>query len=225
MKKLLAGLLVVMMLFVFTGCDMAERVLSEVGDSMVNQTRELDYDAIIDSFVESKLNTFELYIGETHSPNAAVWLKSGSGSVYSSDESVITITELGKVTAVGEGSAYVVIGATQNSMYEVYRYDVFAQAPEADLSNLPQIEDVDFAKEIENFNSTNLNTIELKVGDTHSPTASVWAKNGGECFTSDASVVTVASDGTVTAQSRGTAYVVIKAGIGKMFEIYKYIVK
>ena len=47
--------------------------------------------------------------------------------------------------------------------------------PEADLSNLPEIEGVDFAYEIEYFNSTPLNTFHLKVGDSHTPTASVWA--------------------------------------------------
>ncbi len=231
MKKLVAGLLVVMMMFAFTGCNVAEKVMSEVETTFnsmsvdIVEAKELDYDAIIDNFVESGLNTFELYIGESHAPIANVWLKNGMGSVYTSDESVVTVTELGKVTAVGEGSAYIVIGGINNMMYEVYRYDVFAKAPGANLSKLPQIDGVDFAKEIEKFNETKLNTKELKVGQAHSPTASVWAQNGGECFTSDTAVVTVDTNGTVTAQGRGTAYVVIKAGIGTMFEIYKYIVK
>ncbi len=229
MKKLVAGLLVVMLMFTFTGCGVVDKVLEKfevtVNEMGTNEPKELDYDAIIDSFVESGLNTFELYIDETHAPNATVWLKGGEGSVYTSDESVITVTQLGKVTAVGEGSAYVIIGAMGNAMYEVYRYDVYSAAPEADLSHLPEIDGVDFAKEIENFNSTRLNTKELKVGNTHSPTASVWAQSGGKCFTSDASVVAISENGTVTATGRGTAYVIITAGIGKMFEINKYIVK
>ncbi len=229
MKKLVAGLLVVMLMFTFTGCGMVDKVLEKF-ETTLNQTttheaKELDYDAIIESFVASGLNTFELYIDDSHAPIANVWLKNGKGSVYTSDENVVTVTELGKVTAVGAGTAYVVIGAMDNAMYEVYRYDVFAKAPEANLSNLPEIDGVDFLKEIENFNSTPLNTKELKVGGAHSPTASVWAQSGGECFTSDSSVVTVSSNGTVIAQGRGTAYVVIKSGIGAMFEIYKYIVK
>lgn len=229
MKKLFAVLLVVVLMFSFTGCSVvdklhekSESILSEID---VNEAKELDYNAIIESFVQSSLNTFELYIGDSHAPNATIWLKSGNGSVYTSDEGVVTVTDLGKVTAVGEGTAYVVIGAPNNSMYEVYRYDVFAKAPEADLSNLPEIEDVDFLKEIQNFNSTSLNTRELKVGEAHTPTAAVWVQSADQCFTSDASVVTVSENGTVVAQGRGTAYVVIKAGIGTMFEIYKYIVK
>ncbi len=229
MKKLLAGLLVVMLMFTFTGCGVVDKVLdkfeSTLSISGVGEEKELDYEAIIDSFVESGLNTFELYIDETHAPNATVWLKNGMGSVYTSDEGVVAITELGKVTAVGEGTAYVIIGAMGNSMYEVYRYDVYSKSPEADLSKLPEIDGVDFAKEIGMFNSTPLNTKELKVGQAHSPTASVWAQSGGKCFTSDSSVVTIAENGTVTAQDRGTAYVVITSGIGSMFEIYKYIVK
>ena len=229
MKKLVVCLLVVTFMFALTGCKVSEKIISEVENTLssanVNSSRELDYDAIIDSFVESGLNTFELYVGETHAPNASIWLKSGMGSVYTSDENVVNVTELGKVTALHEGSAYVIISAMGNTMYEVYRYDVFSVAPEADLSNVPQIEGLDFLKEIENFNETKLNTIELKVGQTHSPTASVWAKNGGECFTSDAAVVTVTADGTITAEGRGTAYVIIKAGIGTMLQMYKYIVK
>ena len=44
--------------------------------------------------------------------------------MYSSDESVVTVSELGKVTAVGEGEAYVVI--TSNSQFQVTRYTVTA---------------------------------------------------------------------------------------------------
>lgn len=229
MKKLVAGLLVIMVMFSFTGCGMVDKVLEKfettLSQTATNETKELDYDAIIESFVAGPLNTFELYIDESHAPTATVWLKNGMGSVYSSDESVVTVTNLGKVSAVGEGTAYVIIGAMNNSMYEIYRYDVFVKAPEANLSNLPEINGVDFLKEIENFNSTPLNTRELKVGGAHSPTASVWAQSGGKCFTSDASVVSVSDNGTVSAQGRGTAYVVITSGIGSMFEIYKYIVK
>ncbi len=87
--------------------------------------KQLDYDAIIDSFVPDSLNTFRLSVGDIHKPSAAVWLNGSHGAVYSSDESVVTVTDLGKVTAVGEGSAYVIIvGGTK--MYKCYRYDVTA---------------------------------------------------------------------------------------------------
>ncbi len=95
--------------------------------------------------------------------------------------------------------------------------------PEADLSNLPYVEGIDFAYEIEYFNSTMLNTFTLKVGDSHTPTASVWA-DSGSCYSSDESVVFVAKNGNVFAKGKGTAYVLIK-GSTKMYEVYKYIVK
>lgn len=191
-----------------------------------NKTSQSAYNDMIDEFVPSSLNTFELTIGDTHAPDARMWLQSGNGTTYSSDENVVTVTDGGKVTAVGEGSAYVVITATKDGkMYMVYRYDVYGKATEADLSNLPTIDGVDFATEIANFNSTPLNTYELKVSATHSPTASLWAQSGGECYTSDESVVTVNTSGNVTAVGKGTAYVIITSGVGRMFEIYKYIVK
>lgn len=99
--------------------------------------------------------------------------------------------------------------------------------PEADLSNLPYIEGIDFAYEIEYFNSTMLNTFTLNVGDSHTPTAAVWT-DGDEntCFSSDESVVFVAKNGNVFAKGRGTAYVLIRAEeSSNMFEIYKYVVK
>ena len=203
-------------------------VLSGCGNSLewmnkLSGKKELDYDTIIDSFVSDELNTYELTVGEAHAPQAKLWLKSGDGTVYTSNENVVTVTDLGKVTAVGEGTAYVIIGAQGNTMYDIYCYHVYDAVTEADLSNLPQIDGVDFKTEIENFAESELNTYTLKIGDKHEPTAAVWA-NGDNCFTSDASVVTVAGNGTVTAVGRGTAYVIIKSSIGNMFEICKYVV-
>lgn len=99
-----------------------------------------------------------------------------------------------------------------------------SSVPEADLSNLPAIEGIDFAYEIEYFNSTMFNTFTLKVGDSHTPTAAVWAGEDDSCYSSDESVVFVAKNGNVFAKGKGTAYVIIK-GVGDMFEIYKYTVK
>ncbi len=99
-----------------------------------------------------------------------------------------------------------------------------SDVPEADLSNLPEIEGIDFAYEIEYFNSTMLNTFTLKVGDSHTPNAAVWAGEEDSCYSSDESVVFVAKNGNVFAKGKGTAYVLIK-GSTKMFEVYKYVVK
>jgi len=218
MKK---GMIVLMILFVcvLTGCGNSQDLVSEMFGK-----KELNHQKIIDSFVSDNLNTFELTVGDAHAPGAVLWLKSGMGSVYTSDNNVVTVTDLGKVTAVGEGTAYVIIGAMGNKMYEVYCYHVYGVAPEADLSNIPQIDGVDFEKEIENFAESKLNTYTLKIGEAHQPTASVWA-NGDNCYSSDTSVVTVAGNGTVAAVGKGTAYVIIKSEIGNMFEIYKYVVK
>ena len=209
MKKILAFFTATILMFGFTACSKSK----------------IDYNKMIDGFVADSLNTFELTIGEEHSPTAQVWIQGGGKgtTTYSSDEKVVTINEAGKVTAVGEGSAYVVITAQFGAMHEVYRYDVYA--PEADLSHLPVIEGFDFAGQIATFSSTALNTKELHKGESHTPVAAVWAQNGGACYTSDANVVTVAPNGAVTANQRGTAYVVIKSAVGNMFEMYKYIVK
>lgn len=192
--------------------------------SNATQPSNIDYDKIIESFTPTSLNTIKCTIGRVHTPSSAVWLSSGKGEVYSSDENVVTVSELGKVTAVGPGTAYVIISVNDGSLYEAYQYTVYGPTPEADLSNLPTVEGVDFAYEIENFASTSLNSYELEIGGTHSPTASVWANAGGKCYTSDASVVTVATNGTVKAVGRGVAYVIIKSSVGNMFQIYKYTV-
>lgn len=215
-KKIIA--LILLLACVLSGCGNNQNWLNELLGK-----KTLDYEAIIESFVSDGLNTFELTVGDAHAPGATIWLESGNGSVYTSDENVVTITELGKVTAVGEGTAYVIIGTQRNSMYETYCYHVYDAAPEASLSNLPQIDGVDFKTEIENFAESELNTYTLKIGDKHQPTAAVWA-NGDNCYTSDNSVVIVAGNGTVTAVGRGTAYVIIKSSVGNMFQIYKYIV-
>ena len=208
-KKIISIALIVSIFSVLAGC---------VGKS------KIDYQTMIDSFVPGPLNTFELIVGDEAAPQAGIWLKSGEGTVYTDNEAVVTVTELGKVTAVGEGSAHVVITGPDETMFEVYRYDVYPPVPEADLSNLPEVSGVDFLYEINNFASDGTNTREIKIGETNKANAAVWA-GSGSCYSSDETVVTVAENGTVTAVGRGTAYVLIKAGLGNMFQITKYIVK
>lgn len=209
-KSLLSFMLVMSIMFIVTGCR--------------KNISEADYKKMIDSFVSTSLNTYELTIGDEAAPQARVWLQDGNGTVYSSDEKVVTITELGKVTAVGEGSAYIVITDKKGTMFEVYRYDVYKPVPEANLSKLPEIPGIDFLYEIENFDSTGLNTYELKIGESHTAPGAVWAQTGS-CYTSDPDVITIAENGNVFAQGRGTAYVVIKAKLGNIFKVTKYLVK
>ena len=103
MKKRIIVLMLALVC-VLSGCGNNQGLMKELFGK-----KTLDYDAIIESFVSDNLNTFELTVGEAHAPGAAIWLDSGKGSVYTSDENVVTVTELGKVTAVGEGTAYVII--------------------------------------------------------------------------------------------------------------------
>lgn len=85
---------------------------------------EFDFETEISEFDPASSNTHELKIGETHRPGAAVWLKS-SGECYSSDETIVTVSSQGDVTAVSEGTAYIaIVASTGQSM--VYRYDVTA---------------------------------------------------------------------------------------------------
>lgn len=216
LQKILSLVLIIMLLSL-SGCKNTEQSASTT----------IDYQEKIDSFVSSDLNTFELIVGDEHKPIAAEWLKVGDGDVYSDNTDVVTVDSYGKVTAVGEGSTFVVIIAPDHVMFEVYRYDVYGAIPEADLSRLSEIEtDIDLAYEIEHFNSTSFNTYELKVGEMHTPRASVWLNGGrGTCFSTDDSVVSIAENGNVTAVGNGTAYVLIDSGMGDMYDVYMYKVK
>ncbi len=190
---------------------------------------KVNWDEYIENFVPSSLNTTELYVGDSHSPNAAVWVQSGNeDKVYSDNTDVVTVSPYGKVTAVGEGEAHVVIMGLGN-MHEVYLYKVYGDLPEADLSSLPELHSQDFATLIEGFSETSLNTHTLKVGETFSSTETVWVMNGyGEyCHTSDPEVASVSPYGIVTAVGRGTAYIVIESpvGGGSMYGIHKILVK
>lgn len=195
-------------------------------DEKESSEKSIKFEKMIAGFEESPLNVFELTLGENHVPGAAIWIEKTGGPTYSGAPDVVTVNKYGKVTAVGKGEAFVVIvSPISDAMYQVYKYVVYGEVPEADLSRLPVIDGIDFEKEIENFEETPLNTKTLKVDQADSPTAAIWAQNGGKCYTSDDSVVAVDSNGTVSAVGEGTAYVIIKSGIGNMFEMYKYKVK
>lgn len=205
--KVFAGVLILFTVFSIT--------LGRSGGVFTTMTT--DYEEMIDSFVSTNNNTFELTIGDEHSLNNA-WLNSKGVTVYSSDENIVTISKYGKVTAVGEGTAYIVI-VTRHENFEVYRFDVYSPVPEADLSNLPEIDGIDFASEIANFTSTSLNTNTLKIGDTHKPLTWSSAKH----YVSDTSVINVDSNGEVTAVGKGTAYL-ITAVDESIYNVYKYVV-
>ena len=204
-----------------------DTTITETEEETEATTLGYNYASMIATFESTALNVFELTVGESHVPGAAIWLDGVGGGYYSDNETVVTVNKYGKVTAVGKGSAHIVIVSPigEGSMYQVYRYDVFVEVPDADLSRLPEIEGIDFASEIEAFEEGPLNTFELKLDQAHSPTAALWTHSGGKCYTSDPSVVTVGQNGTVSANGEGTAYVIITSGVGNMFEIYKYKIK
>ena len=79
----------------------------------------------------------------------------------------------------------------------------------------------DFDSAIAEFEPNAFNSSALKVGATDKPQAYIWLQNGGNIYTSDEAVVTVAADGTVTAVGEGTAYVAIVAATG-MSDLYRY---
>lgn len=85
-----------------------------------------NFEDAISEFYSDGTNTFELAIEKTHKPGAALWTEGGMATCYSSNESVVTVSEKGLVTAIGEGTAYVAIDA--GSMYKLYCYTVFDPA-------------------------------------------------------------------------------------------------
>lgn len=160
-------------------------------------------------FYPDNFNCEELAIGETHKPSASIWLNGGKGKAYSSDEAVATVSNSGVVTAKGKGTAYIkIVGAT--GMSKIYRYTVNESGITED--------------DILGFYPDDFNCKELTIGETHKPSASVWLKNGnGKVYSSDEAVVTVNSNGVVTARGEGVAYIKIVSSTG-MSEMYMYIV-
>lgn len=82
-----------------------------------------DMDAAIAEFEQTQFNAKTLKVGQTISHPAAVWTNTGRTVCYSSDEAVVTVDASGKVTAVGEGQAYVAV-VVEGASYNLCRYDV-----------------------------------------------------------------------------------------------------
>ncbi len=180
----------------------------------VYKTEEERIQEEIDTFVEEPGNTTELKVGEGDKPDAALWLNGGGGSVYSTDETVVTVSSSGNVNAVGEGEAFVVIKAG-TGMYSIHKYIVKSNVEEEDS----RIQDA-----IDTFAETALNTSYLSVGDKHTPGAAVWLQGGGFVYSTDEAVIVVSTTGTATAVGTGEAFVVIQTSVG-MYSIQKYIVE
>lgn len=93
-----------------------------------------------------------------------------------------------------------------------------------DLSDLPEIENVDFAEEIDNFVEDPFNVIDIKSGEKAKiDKADVTLKFGGQCYTSDDSVATVSDKGVVTAKGKGACFILVNSNsFGP--EVYKIMV-
>ena len=216
--RAIAFILICSFIMTFAGCTGENNIINK------DISIEIDYGALIDGFKEKNTNAFKLNVGDTHTPDAAAWLENGKGKVYVSNESVVTVDDKGVVTAVGEGVAFVVISSYTEALSMVYRYTVFPSVPDGLLDALPKIDGIDFEGAIKFFEENSENTVELKVGETHTHIASAWAKTG-ECYTSNEAVATVDENGVVTAVGEGTAYILIKSKIGVLFKVCKYTVK
>ena len=91
--------------------------------SQLPQVPGIDFQYEIDNFVPDYFNSRTLRVGEKDKAQGEVWLSSGQGSIYTSDENVVTVATNGTVTAVGEGTAYVLVVGIGN-MHEITRYEV-----------------------------------------------------------------------------------------------------
>ena len=169
-----------------------------------------DFDAAIAEFKSDSENTFALEVNENVDLQRvnSVFIKLPIESqkdimYYSSNESVVTVSKDGIVTAVGEGTAYVAVdeGGTQ----KLYCFNVYAKGK-------PRF---DFDAAIAEFKSDSENTFALEVNkNKHLPYIGIIVEYPHviRYYSSDESVVTVSQSGTVTAVGEGTAYVAVDKG-------------
>ena len=84
---------------------------------------DFDFEKATENFSSTAVNTFELNVGEQ-----TTLLVAWQGyACFTSDSSVVVISDDATVTAVGEGTAYAAI-AMSDTMYMLYRFDVVDDA-------------------------------------------------------------------------------------------------
>lgn len=129
-KRILFLIIAIAVLFSFCGCKDKENMPALPGGN--GGSSSVDYDHIIANYVEDSFNHTTLAVGEADKPQAAIWLQNNAigCDTYTSDPSVVTVTDLGKVEAVGPGTAYVIITANFGTMHDIHRYDVVGTAEE-----------------------------------------------------------------------------------------------
>lgn len=85
---------------------------------------------------------------------------------------------------------------------------------EPDLSNLPEVQGHDFEEEIDDFVENSFNTYYLEVGEKEKAGHfGITDTEKSKTYTSDESVATVSKKGTITAEGKGTAYILVQTGI------------
>ena len=215
--KLLVLIFTVAFIFSLVGCGRnSDEKLSE------------EYQQIIEDFADGDDMEETLTVGEEHRAWGSVHLNNGPApfyTVYSSDENVVTVSSKGKVTAIGEGVAYVIIAHRLPILgivdYNCSKYTVYADKEQLqiDTGRLPNFEAV-----VGSFSPDAFNCHTLVKGETHTPSEAMWLTgNMGGTYSSDEAVVTVSENGTVTAVGTGTAYVVIAAS-GTIYKVLEYTV-
>ncbi len=81
---------------------------------------------------------------------------------------------------------------------------------EPDLSDLPEIEGIDFEAEIEDFAEDSFNVHYLKEDEKVKHQHELFARTlEAQAYSSDESVATISDNGTITAKGKGTAYVML----------------
>ena len=131
------------------------------------------------------------------------WTVNGYGSfddsvsIYSYYDNVISVDNNGRITAIGEGSDYVVIESNEDSSVYASIYVTVTSSG----SGAPSVSSVTISPSILNLdlNGTTSGTLTATVNGTNNPSQHVtWTSN-------NSSVATVNSEGLVTAHSTGNA--------------------
>lgn len=248
--KAVALILVLCLTLSFCGCIDPEKLQSYVQTQMEENSGEIvygengrlpevpyvDFADAIENFSPDGFNDKTLRVGQTHTPTAAVWLSAMGSGVYISQSGIVTVSKEGTVRGEASGTVYLLYKGVSD-MHEVYRITVteppseplptFAAAPQVtepalNSSGLPAIPQVDFAREIANFEPDHFNDQCLSVGGAFQPTAAIWMRSSMcKAYVSDPAVIRVDENGTVYGLSQGEAYViyVVSASMHSLYRV------
>lgn len=149
---------------------------------------------------------FTLLINETESLNATL-NPSAAGSLLSytsSNANVVKVDQNGKITAVGEGTAYITVKFSGNNKYAASNATVEVNVASGIVSSEIKVND----------------TIDLKAGDKVNIGAVLVPSNAGilNYSSNDTDVITVDENGVITAIAEGQAIITIQLTPKNNFE-------